>query len=371
MKLDDETALSAYLDNELDPDARRRVEEWLAAEPDVASHLADLLAVRGAVAELPRPAAPRRLSSAVLARVALSERARSRRPYYWVATAASLAFGFALALGSGLIPRDHLGAVADHRSLPTIPVVEERAGPALAVSRPDAALPRVVADDLAGPAVDRDASARRRMVGILDRPGLGRILVVPNLDDPDASRRVDDALRETARKNPEYGRLSVAPGLSIDPRHPGGAEVFVAEMDELERREFLEKLGTSFASVVVEPTSDPGLGTQLAELGGISLGTGGRGAGLKPPPVDARVALQHHDEGLRPRNVDIRTVLPGASPFPFPGDPLDRGEVVVQSPAREDVLAEGEEAGAAHHASPKPAGPVPVLIWVTPAQPGG
>src|SRR4051812_40353827 len=104
MKLDDESALTAYLDNELEPDPRRQVEDSLAADPELASRLAAMVAIRDAVANLPRPGAPCRLTSAVLSRIATTESARSRRPYYWVATAASLVFGFALALRSGLIP---------------------------------------------------------------------------------------------------------------------------------------------------------------------------------------------------------------------------------------------------------------------------
>ena len=173
MKPDDETVLSAYLDDELEPDPRRQVEEWLAADPALASQLADLVAIRGAVADLPRLPTPCQLSSAVLSRIALSELARSRRPYYWVATAASLAFGFALALRSGVIPRPPPEVVADQGILqvvPTVPLVADRAdevGPAVT---PDVPRPCSSSDDLAGPVVDRDAAARRRMVGILDGP---------------------------------------------------------------------------------------------------------------------------------------------------------------------------------------------------------
>ena len=134
-------------------------------------------------------------------------------------------------------------------------------------------------------------------------------------------------------------------------------------MDDLERREFLGKLGKTFVTVVDEPSYDPGLGTQLAELDGITLGSGRRAAGLKPPPPDTRVALQHHDARPHQRKADVREVLPGSAPFPFPGDPLDRGSVVEQPPDRDDNPPEEPED------STKPTGPVPVLIWVAPSRP--
>ena len=225
--------------------------------------------------------------------------------------------------------------------------------------------------DRLGPAPDRDGPARRRMVDLLEGPGLGRIVVVPGLDDESAPGRVDELLRGSARKNPEYSRVAVASGLAIDPRHPEGGEAFVAVMDDLERGEFLGKLGRSFDRVIDESAADPGLASQLAELEGITLGSGPSAAGLKPPPPDAKVALQHPE----PMTVQHSAVFP-ESPHAarrFRGDPMRGGTLVVQPEEPDEVGGAPEPAPGrpSRRAGTRPTGPVPVIIWVTgPRGPG-
>lgn len=356
MKPDEDSVLSAYLDDQLEPDPRREVEAGLVDDPSLVAHLAGLEAVHRAVAGLARPEAPCRLASAVLARVSASESARSRRPYYWVATAASLAFGCLLTLRSGLIPPRAPAAVADLRATGARPAADPAAigGPARPEEGPAAPEPArevAVAAPL-GPVDDPDAEARLRLVRMLDGPGLGRIVVA---GDPEAAGLVDDLLRNSVRKEPGYGRLAVAPGLALDPSHPGGAEVFVARMDDGERHEFLRKLRESGAGATEEPSPDPTLGTQLAELGGITLGTGHKGAGLKPPPPDAQIAIHHRE------SKDI--LLPGAV-GPFRPDPLEGAPIVHQDPNRPDDLLDEPEPDPKRARPKRPTGPTPVVIWV-------
>jgi hypothetical protein len=363
MKPDDETLLSAYLDDELGPGPREEVESALRDAPALAADLAELRSVHRAVADLPRPAAPCRMASSVLAQVASAESARRRRPYYWVATAASLVFGFLLTLRSGLIshpvqvpvaealgPRlggwlavaDGGGADADVQGAP----VEVRPEPRVAV-----------AEAPLGPAEDPDAESRAQVVRMLDGPGLGRIVVAADGegDGPDAAARVDEILRGSARKEPKYARVSVGPGLQVDPGHPEGGEVFVVRMDDLERREMLDRLRRAFGTVVDEPSLDPRLGTQVVELAGITLGAGREGAGLKPHP-EARVALQHPESEIVHKETHIVPGIPGS----FRRDQLDGAPVVHQGPAGPDELLDKPEPAR----TTRPTGLAPVLIWV-------
>ncbi len=366
MNPDDESIPSAYFDDELGADALGDVESRVGDDPAWAGQLADFAAIRRAVADLPRPQAPCRLASAVLARVAAAESARSRRPYYWVATAASLAFGCLLMLRSGLI--DGPRPVADVAVLADPPVAPiEEADVASVPGRAREAppiQPEVVVSRL-GPAPDRDGPARRRMFSLLEGPGLGRIVVVAGFDDESAAGRVDELLRGSARKNPEYSRVAVAPGLAIDPRHPEGGEAFVAVMDDLERREFLGKLGRTFDRVIDEPAADPGLASQLADLEGITLGSGPSAAGLKPPPPDAKVAIQHTE----PTTVERSAIYPEVPPAirPFRGvDPMKGGSVVVQAEEPDEAADAPDPAPRrpARRVGSRPTGPAPVIIWV-------
>jgi hypothetical protein len=352
----DDSYLSAYLDDELDPDPRREVEARLASDAGSAERLAALGSVRRAVSDLSRPEAPCRLASAVLARVAAARSARSRRPVYWVATAASLAFACLLADRSGLIPRREPVRVAD-RIVPRAPAPVV-ADPVEVVTLPPPA-PRPAVAERFGPAPDHEGEARRRLIAMLDRPGLGRIVVPAG---PDAAGRVEGLLRESARKNPEYVRMTVSPGLGLDPEHPEGGEIMVAVMDDRERREFLARLGRE--DVIPQRVSDPRLGTMLAELDGLTLGSGRSAAGLKPL-LEAGVALKHPDV----KDHTAAALQPAHGQFP--GDPLAGAPVVVAESADEpdDGLVGPPAPPGVRKARPK--GPAPVVIWVLPAGSGG
>ncbi|HEY2159539.1 MAG TPA: hypothetical protein VGH33_28195 [Isosphaeraceae bacterium] len=364
MKLDaDDSYLSAYLDDELAPDPRREVEARLASDPGSAEGLAALGSVRRSVADLSRPAAPCRLASAVLARVAAARSARSRRPVYWVATAASLAFACLLADRSGLIARRAPVPVADR----IVPRVEDPAPPVVdpiqVAPEPTAASrPAVVAQF--GPAPDREGEARRRLIAMLDGPGLGRIVVPAGLGEPDAAGRVEGLLRESARKNPEYVRMTVPPALGLDPEHPEGGEIMVALMDDRERREFLARLGRE--DVLPQRVSDPRLGTMLVDISGLTLGSGRSAAGLKPLQPEPGVALRQHPD-VKDRAVVAEPPAPGG----FPPDLMANAPVVVAEP-----VDEPDEGFVGPPAPPgvrraRPRGPAPVVIWVLPSGSGG
>ena len=69
MNLDEETFLTAYLDDELDPELRLGVDSALLSSPALVEDLRDLTAVRDLVAGLGRPAPAVDISVAVLSMI--------------------------------------------------------------------------------------------------------------------------------------------------------------------------------------------------------------------------------------------------------------------------------------------------------------
>ena len=362
MTLDDELALSAYLDGELSPDEARAVERAAAADPAVAARLVALATTSEAVAGLSRCASPCGLASTVLARI--DEPPRRRAPF-WLATAASVAFAFLLAAKSGLLPTGG-PAVKD---VPRVVRVDRPKGPVREVdltNEPDApdpidlADPPIAADPL-GPIVDPAEPARRAVVELIDRPGLRRVVVPIGAGEPGAADRVAEILREMGRKDPAFGRVSVPAGLAIDPAFPDEAEVFAATMDGPEFDQFVVRLGKAFGEVVLDTRFDPALAMQLAELGRISVGTGPQAAGLGEPPVDPSLAEKAGPASIPPA-VETEPADPTST------DPVERALSRYQRDRAMGRLERTEPVSTSDEprSRPSPAtGPTPVLIWVT------
>lgn len=79
MNLDDETTLSAFLDNEIAPGDRAAVAWSIESSPAMARQLRSLADARDAVAGLSRPPAPADVSARVVAQLAVVSRAARRR----------------------------------------------------------------------------------------------------------------------------------------------------------------------------------------------------------------------------------------------------------------------------------------------------
>jgi hypothetical protein len=363
MNLDDETILSAYLDDELDPAVRAEVAVMLDADPALAERLAGLAAVHDAVAGLSRPLPGVSLSGLVMARIDSAESVRRRRPFYWLATAASLAFAFALTFRSGLLgpAKAPIEAPATTVATDSVPASPNPASqwPLESLSKGVLAskntLPKVL-----GPIVDPAEEGRQMVLGMLDRPGMSRILIVTDVIDPTARDRVHSLLRDSARKEVDFGRFTIAQGIVIDPEHPNHADVFAVVMDEPERQQFLSKVAHEFDSATVQYTelvAEPRLATQLAQIGDIVVGKGQPAAGLIPHN-DSLLALKpapSPDMAISPRGIvpDSRNEHSqgGAG-----GD--------VRPPAPSNVASK-DPSPKAHGASKS----VPVLVWVTSNQP--
>jgi hypothetical protein len=389
MKSEDESDLSAYLDDELDPGDRRDLEWSLRSDPALAARLAGLAAARDAVASLSRPEAPCSLVSSVICRIDAAERQGRRRPYYWLATAASILFALILSLRTGLLaptPRPGNPVLVQFPTAPDSPRIEtvstlRLSPPAVSVAEaPPSSAPRPL-----GPAADPAEADRRRLVAMLDRPGLRRILIVTDILDPSAAERVNGLLRETARKQSDFGRITVAQGIIIDPEFPNEAEVFAAVMDEPERQQLLAKLAHEFPDAIIDGETPPEVTLQLAEIGQISIEPGRSAAGLREAPGDSSIVALRDPHAQSGRGEVVSSSSGGRvqsrddPPFEgFPGGDMKNlppsavlpPELIGEHPARRD--------GPVHPKPPAP-GPkkdqnrtttaAPVLVWVTSSQP--
>ena len=326
MNLDDESHLSAYLDDELDP--------------------ADRLAVEWSVESSP-PAG----RSAPLARPGPGRRGRPRpaldpprpRPHRWGPARRRPSTG----PPPGRWPRPArrprlLGLLLDRRQPdlrphPPPPIAPpdpratdrrrpERAGPGASHSSHDPSDPAPIPiqpspkladrqivstqahrEDLPGdalasmdpPAPPGEVSERedRR----LDRPDartahVRRIVIVTDVID--ASDQIRDLIQQDARQTPEFGRITICQNLVIDPDRPEAAEVFAVPMDEGGRRSFVERLQRMFPNLVEEGRSNPELVTQLSEVGQVAIFRGTEAAPLGDPPFDSasssRTASRSH-----------------------------------------------------------------------------
>lgn len=120
MNLEDETLLSAYLDDELDAPRRIEVEAALRSNPRLNQTLRDLSATRDLVAGLRRPAAPADLSAEILSRLAPRQQAGPRR---LVSAARRLPgpflMGAGVSLAAGVVIAVSLAMPGLHRPAPT------------------------------------------------------------------------------------------------------------------------------------------------------------------------------------------------------------------------------------------------------------
>jgi hypothetical protein len=370
----DESLLSGYLDDEVDPATRRLVDDSIATDPSLRERLGVLAANRDLVAGLARPAAPSGLVAGVMARVESSQTSRRRRPYYWLATAASIGFALILhRIGGESTVRPV--RVTDPATLtiakrPSAPSERSEIQPtSIAVTTATAPNPSPL-----GPVDDPSEPARRRLISMLDRRGASRILVVTDVLDPAARERVNALLRETPRKNPDFGRLTIAQGLLVDSENPNEAEVYPVVMDERERLQFLAKLNNEFTTVIDEPNLDPTLGMHLAEVGEVKLESGrAAAAGLGNPPDETAI------QAVRTHNP--MSDLPSG---PSNGDddphvPLERNDVASRSSpaaspgaiAAVHAVKPGPNArvGSVRPRAVRPEPPALVLVWVTSYEP--
>ena len=394
MNLDDESHLSAYLDDELDPADRLAVEWSVESSPPLADQLRSIALARQAVAGLDRPPIPRDLGPAVGSRIAADRRrarlralARPARAVLAVsgfsAVAASLIFALIL-LNRSLHPSPERPIIAarDEQAPAPRPHPIEPSDPAPITILPspklvDAghsprtsdALPEDVLAPVGPPAPPGEVSERedRRVIAkILERPHVRRVVIVT--DDDDAPRKVEDLISQDARRTPEFGRITICQDLVIDPERAEAAEVFAVPMDERGRRAFVERLQRLFPDLVEEGPSSPELVTQLSEVGQVALFRGAEAAPLGEPPSQIRSFVANRELEPPPLILgpDRGPPAPTRSGDPAPLSLVDStagGVVPPKDPkASPNFVGPPDLDGIA---GPRPGEPVTLLVWVT------
>lgn len=362
MNLDDQSLLSAYLDGELDPAARLRVEAALEEDPRLAERLGDLAAVRGFVRSLPRPTAGVDLAPAVIARIEaqpgwlprLAQTFRSRTVRSRVlnagaalATAAALLVALQAAFRPTAVPER---AVVQPPVVPVAPEMPEppaaetlvhntpAPAPVLAPAPPE---PRRI---IPAPAPAEAAEDRDLLVRLLDRPEVRRVVVPVASLSPGELSRVEQVLAGAPRAEALQGELRIEPGLALEAgRRPGGSVLYLAWLSGAELNSLLGALrrelpGTAPAVEILPPE----VVTQLCDAGSVRFSGPRPAADLLPPGDEVSGIFAHRDS-----------------------DPSERPEAAADDPAAPPAAS-----GARRLESVPESDPTTLyLVWVTPQAP--
>jgi hypothetical protein len=287
----DESLLSAYFDGELGREEHEAVESFLTADPRLAETLRGLVGVRDLLADLSRPApedaAPEVMRRIGERRTAIRPWGRVKQPIRWLAAsvAAAAVLGLVVVLA---VQRHGQGArrVAIQQTdahLGGPPVIDGQklaeAG-RLTADREDSSTSetnhagRVRTRRERGRAIDvshapglNDDQGHEadRVRALLDNPRLHRTFFVTDQIDQPALEHVASVVEQTTRYN--YFKITIAQGIVIDPRYPDQATVFALVLDESEVATLRGRLQDEFKDNVRDADVDPGVATQLTDIG--------------------------------------------------------------------------------------------------------
>ncbi|AMV38937.1 anti-sigma factor family protein [Planctomyces sp. SH-PL62] len=319
-----ESLLSAYLDDELDPDEKRAAAASLASNPEKAKEFRSLVRVHELINGLSRPPG-RDLAPEVLQRLAASSpptwrsgpSARLRRfsPAYRAGLAAAVVLISFLGMRTAIQPPApqaprHPGAAAP--SLHTAedssrPSASDPVGPpailaATTPNGPEADLPGPPV--LTAPAVDRP---RLIATDLLARSGPHRIFLVSGGDGRPARAEVASMLGLSSHRDfyrfelPREGAADLSSADSV---------VYAAELDRDELTTLRNRLASAFPGRLDEGEASTSLMTELADLG--------RTTTLRAEPA-AEVHFPQTKMALRtptdPQSTGSGTVAPGSDPI--------------------------------------------------------
>ena len=202
--------------------------------------------------------------------------------------------------------------------------------------------PELVVAPPVDPAIEAARERDRRKVrALMERDDVRRILIVADvLGAGAATEQVDEILRKAGRARPDYGRITVAQGVVVDPEHPGAATVFAVVMNDGELAEFRGRLDSQFPGAVSSDDARPEVITQLAEIGQVAVASGTPAAvlhrplappiAIRPvPPAPAVALIPGHERPvvLGPRQPDVAE-NPKGGPAPRPDAPTGRTVLV-------------------------------------------
>lgn len=334
----DDAILDAYIDDELDPAGRFEVESAMATDPALADRARARLALRDLIAGLPRPVVGMSLAGPIVARLAARRRRQIHlqfgqrtvsipmRPARWAGVGLAASALLSWSLGNPPVPPDDFrdgAAIAITGAPPIMVAFDPPAGP---IDPPT----ELVAAPPVDPAIEADRERDRRQVrALMERDDVRRILIVADvLGAGAATEQVDEILRKAGRARPDYGRITVAQGVVVDPEHPGAATVFAVVMNDGELAEFRGRLDAQFPGAVSSDAAGPEVITQLAEIGQVAVASGTPAAvlhrpltppiAIRPvPPPPAVALIPGHERPLvlgprRPEVAEIPQIGPAA-----------------------------------------------------------
>ena len=359
MSTGDDTFLSAFMDGELDSDQQQVVESALVASPEIAENLRALASVRELVAGLPRDACPD-ISREVMRRIRGAKR-RARGPLAPLRTSseptrrmAAIAGLFTLAAGLMLAatvfisqrPRDRGPEAVAANAIDNViadsgpgvdaasknePGAHVALNPGLAPSKAGPIHSAVVAthpiagvredggarasDGLAAPG---DLELARRM---LDNPGQRRFFWIRDGADGKAQQQVASVVERTTRFG--FFKITVSQGIVIDPHHPDQATVFALLVNPKELGRLRDQLKEVIPDRIDETPADPGIVTQLADIGHVH-------EFAPAPPADVTISREA---------LALRTRVGGAENGAQPALPSGEKSVAVPIPTPEQEFS--------------------------------
>lgn len=347
MNFDEETYLTAYIDGELTPGQRVRVESALASDSRFADDLRALSAVRDLVSGLSRPAAPSDVADAVVARI---DRRRLAGPLGlgWVVSSSSWGARAAALLSAAatLVAVSTLGIFGALQHVPAArtPPIEVSQG-----DRPPTQSPtsRDTIDEVSNPGVrlvavdDPNALApgpeehqrdlqNQRVRKWLDSPSLRKLFIVTDAIGG-ADRKVGEIIRQSPRRHSTFGRITVTQGIVIDPDQPGRVVVFALVMDDRELKDLHETLNASFPDSLEQTSPRPEFLTQLGDVGQMAVHSGTTVADLISPETRERERASRSRAG-RDHVAKARLLpeIPGFGPIHPRGLDLEVEEPITQ-----------------------------------------
>ncbi|MDX2037080.1 MAG: hypothetical protein SFX72_10545 [Isosphaeraceae bacterium] len=336
MNLDDESLLSAYHDDELAPEERRSLDLALEANPALGDRLREFTELRTLLGSTSTPTSPVDLAPAVVAELRVRRRRSAAfRGALWTATAATVLTAVVLSADPNLFrPKRNAGPIVADRGEPVTkhersaddrnadPAVETPASLPLVAENSDAATePTAIVAAPPPPEPEPEIAPAEKLASLLDRSRFRVVEIPESLFGDAAADRVDEILRETIRKDPDYARFRLDAPEAADLGLESASECFVALVDENELHHLVDELQRRFPEVEDRSLESPDVPRLVAAADDVAIRPGRSGASLVEPPAPVE-AIASKFSPLDPAREIPR----------FP--PLGRPEIGAFSPPR-------------------------------------
>jgi len=358
MTIEQDFLVSAYFDDQADPDEKRRAEAAIASDPAAAEALRSLTVVRDLVASLSRPRAPD-VSFEVLNRLV----ADAGRPRPWKTWGPYVGRGLgaaAVAASVGLVV--FLGGQSRSRVVsdpfPVVRPSTPQIASATAVPPPAPVPATTVAATPTARPVAAEAAEPTPVAVVAERPA-------PNRDEPPGFRELWETTgpRRDFVVSPEAGESTTATvatllgqsthrdfyKIVVPPRRGGDAHddaaaavAFTATLDPNEFATLRRRLEAKFGDRLVMSDADPEVAALLADVGQVTAASATPAADVSFPQIKHALRVRSGAHSSPPPEPSGSPVEPTTS----------RPDDLPSSPAADD-----------------PTGPSVVLIWIVGSAP--